>query len=192
MSGVFHRFEITAGGYLLLALLVFMLDAQLLLILLGNVCIHEGGHLWMLRRCGAYVRRVTLSGSGLCIRCSTYSLSARRMLLCAGAGPFAGMLGAVTVSLLGYYLSNPACYLFSGVGVVLSVFNLLPAKPLDGWQMLRAVSPVLANRVSVLTSVLAMCGGLTMMYLGYGTVFAMMGIFLLLQNESSGNITEFG
>lgn len=182
MKDILRKLEITPGGILLLSLLVFLLDGRVLLILLGNVFIHEWGHIEMLRRCGIYIRKVVLSATGLCICCDTSYLSRRGMFICAAAGPMAGLAVAVIVSIVGNLLSNDTVWMFAGTGVILSCFNLLPAAPLDGYRMLQAVAPRISPMIGLLTSVCVLICGLLLMYRGYGTGFALMGIFLVMRD----------
>lgn len=190
-----RKIEITSGGYLLLAVLVFMLDPVTLFVLFGNIYIHELGHFVLLSRFGAYIRKVSLCASGLCIQCNTGYMSAKALFLCAAGGPFFGMVSALISSALGSLLSYPTLHLFAGVGLLLSLFNLLPAKPLDGWRMLFAVSPRLAVLVGVPVSCAVLICGLVLMYFGYGIGLAMMGVILLLKNdplERRFGMREFG
>ncbi len=179
------KFEITPGGWLLLSVLYFFGDWEGVLVLLGSAAIHEWGHLSMLRRFGVSVRRMTLDGSGLCIYCFDGLLNRRKQFAVAAAGPMYGLAGSVICSVIGNVTGQELWLLMAGAGAVLSGFNMLPVKPLDGWRMLRAVWPQGPFRVSRCTAVLVMLAGLAVMYLGYGTVLAFMGIVLVLQNGDS-------
>ena len=70
--------------------------------------------------------------------------------------------------------------MFAGIGVILSVFNLLPVKPMDGWRMLFAVFPKASYIISDIASFVLLCVGVYIMMEGYGTALACMGIFFLV------------
>ena len=182
MTAMNRGFRITFGGWMLLSLLCFFLDYPSLLVLLGNVYVHEMGHLWMLRRMGVYVREIALSGTGLCIVCNTAMLSSVRLFLCAMAGPLFGLVSAVIVSAAANLGDNDFLRLFAGAGVILSVFNLMPVAPLDGYRMLRALAPRLAPYVCTITALLMLAVGLWLMVVGYGTSFAFLGLFLVIRD----------
>jgi len=175
-----------------LALLYFFGDIEGLVVVLGNVAIHEGGHLFMLRRFGVYIREISFDMTGLCIRYNGLYLTRRREFLAAAAGPVSGLGMSVLVSLIGNLLHNDSLLLFAGAGVVLSVFNLLPARPLDGWRMLNAFWPTGAHIIGECTGVMVLLGGLYAMYRGWGTALAFMGIVLLVQEKPiPGNIRKW-
>ena len=182
MTAMNKGLHITSGGWLLLSVLCFFLDYPSLLVLLGNVYIHEMGHLWMLRRMGVYIRDITLSGTGLCIVCNTGMLSSVRLFLCAMAGPLFGIASAVIVSVAANVGNNDFLRLFAGCGVILSLFNLMPVAPLDGYRMLRAVVPRWAPYVCTITAILMLVIGLWLMVVGYGTIFAFFGLFLVVRD----------
>ena len=175
-------FRVAPGGWLLLSVLCFFLDVPSLLVVAGNVYIHEMGHLWMLRRMGVYIRELVLSATGLCIVCNTALLSRRREFLCALAGPLFGIASALIVSAAGNLGNNDFLKLFAGAGVILSVFNLMPVAPLDGYRMLRAATPGWAPYVSTLTALLMLVVGLWLMVRGFGTGFAFLGLYLVLRD----------
>ncbi|MBP3654072.1 MAG: hypothetical protein J6J04_01390 [Oscillospiraceae bacterium] len=178
--------EIQPGGWLLLSLLLFFGDWQGLIVILGNVLLHETGHVLMLQRFRVHIRRITFDLTGLCICYNGWLLTPVKEFLCAAAGPCVGLIMSVLASLLGNLFHSEMLLLFAGAGVVLSGFNLLPARPLDGWRMLNALNPVLAAGVSTLTAVLILVTGIGLMAAGYGTALAFMGIILLMQDPPTG------
>ena len=171
------------GGLLMLSMLVFFTDMYLLAALLGNVILHELGHIYCLKSCGVYIRCVKIGFTGLCIQCSLERLSPRAYFLCAAAGPAVGLLAAFATSFIGNILNNKFLLLFAGCGLILSTFNLLPVRPLDGWRMLSCVWPKGAGVIGDLTASAIFGIGVCMMLQGYGTMLVCLGIFFLLQGR---------
>ena len=180
----FPKVSIRADGFLMLSILVFFTETPVLCSLVGNVLIHELGHLYLLRRYGVYIRRLSVGFSGLCIQCSLERLPRRVYFLCAAAGPMMGLSAAFFCSVIGNVFHRDFLLLFAGTGVILSLFNLMPVKPLDGWRMLVAVSPRIAPIVSDLVAIIVLLVGLAMMYKGFGVALACMGVFFLLQKQT--------
>lgn len=176
--------EVQPGGWLLLSLLCFFLDFELFIIVIFCIIIHESGHLFFLERFQARVRRITLDLSGLTIHYNTSVVYGVKECLLALGGPMAGVMAAVLSSFLGNFFHSDELLLFAGANAVLSVFNLLPAKPLDGWRFLNALSPAAAQVIGFFTSFIVLIVGVFLMYAGYGTTFAVMGIVLMLQDTS--------
>lgn len=181
-------FQMEPGGWLLLSFLYFFADAEGLLVVLGNILVHEYGHLLALRRFRARIRGIRFGLTGLCIDYHGLYLSHTQQMLASLAGPAAGLSVAVLASILGNLLDAELLQLFAGVGVALNGFNLLPAKPLDGWGALHTICPRLAERVSAVTAGLVLAAGLYLMLRGFGTALAFMGLALVMQGfpEKSG------
>lgn len=120
-------FIITPGGALSLAMFLLM-DGPLLWALLSAAAVHELGHILALRLCGARVVQLRMELCGLCL-VSTALSHVREEFFCALAGPALGLLWA-------YAAPWP---LTSGFSLLLSLYNLLPALPLDGGRALLAL-----------------------------------------------------
>lgn len=179
------RFDVRPGGVFLLALLYFFGDLQILAVLLGSILVHELGHILVLRLFGAGVRRIRFDFTGLCIDYHGLRLTRGQEFLAAAAGPLAGGLTAWAASFLGNWYASEFLLLFAGTGLVLTLFNLIPAKPLDGWRMLAAACPGIAEPVSLLSGAAVLFAGLWCMKAGFGPGLAVMGVVLLLYDSGS-------
>ena len=137
--------------------------------LLCGLC-HELGHLIALRLCRIPVEKIMVGtvGAVICARFSDYS----RELICAAAGPAAGMILAGAL-----FRCAPKVAL---VSVLLSAVNLLPLYPLDGGRMLRAVlglccRPQTTERVTHIAAAATCC--VLMVLACWGTVYFKMGLW---------------
>ena len=182
MNHLLRKIRLESGGILLLSVMVFFSEPQVLAALLGNIVVHEFGHVWMLRRRGIYIRRITFGITGLCIVCNSGCIPNRLHFLCAAAGPICGLLFSLACSVLGNVYDCEFLLLSAGIGVILSIVNLLPVKPLDGGRMLEAIAPRLVKPLGGICGVFTLAVGLYVMLCGYGTALAILGIFLLLQD----------
>ncbi len=183
MTGLFRKFELKPDGLLMLSLLIFFTDFSVLTAIVVNVMIHELGHLYFLRRYNVYIRRMYVGFTGLCIQCNLEGLPRRAYFFSAAAGPMFGLISAAISSFVGNVIGNEFLLLFSGTGLVLSLFNLLPVKPLDGWRMLLAITPKTAHIFGDVCAIMVFCIGIYVMTAGYGTALACMGIFFLMQGR---------
>lgn len=174
--------EVQPGGWLLLAVIYFFLELDVFLIVLLCVLIHETGHLIMLDWFQIKVRRINLDLTGLSIQFNEAKLQGIKGAITAAAGPSAGITAAVLGSFVGNAIENEQLLLFAGSNLALSLFNLLPAKPLDGWRILYSIVPTVSYVLSVLTSVIVLALGVWLMFEGFGTALALMGVLLLLQD----------
>jgi Zn-dependent protease len=140
-----NRFAIDAPGYSGTA--YGLAGALTAVVLLFGVLLHELGHAIVARRFGLRVDGITLSWMGGITRIEGDAESPRVEFSIAGVGPLvsaavggvlwivrelvvAGGGGRLAVSALGW---------LAVINVVLAVFNLLPASPLDGGRVLHAV-----------------------------------------------------
>ncbi len=155
-----------------------------LLAVFGCILLHEFGHVFMARRFGVRTPDVILLPIGGVARLERIPEEPRQELLIALAGP------AVTaaIALILYSIirlsgndaglgdlspGRPFLSLLMNVNVYLLLFNLIPAFPMDGGRVLRAVlasrmGMVRGTRVAAtLGQVLAALGGLYAITIGY-------------------------
>ena len=110
--------------------------------------LHEAGHWAAARLCGLRVRRLRLDAAGLCMETSPCA-TRREELLCATAGPAAGLLWLFPALRIGGDWGMRSAVAAAAV----NVFNLLPALPLDGGRLLLSLSsdPRLVRITTALT-----------------------------------------
>ena len=168
------RLSVSPWAALCAGLFFYAADGALLRAMLPAVLVHELGHALALRLSGGRIRELRLEPGGFCIRYASRP-DRRGEILCAAAGPAAGLLYAPAAACFG-----PGGELSAGVSLLLSVFNLLPAPPLDGG---RIASALLSERVC---TVLAACSasltalfGFLLFLKGRGAALALAGLFLL-------------
>jgi Zn-dependent protease len=137
----------------------------LMLVLAGFGCVllHELGHALMARRYGIGTEDITLYPIGGVARLSRMPRSPGAELLIALAGPAvnlviaAGLLGLGLLGLLGPTLVGRFLVNLLVVNLVLALFNLIPAFPMDGGRVLRALLSGWVGRVRA-TAVAATIG----------------------------------
>jgi Zn-dependent protease len=129
------------------------------LLLFASIVVHELGHALAARRHGIDVAGITISPLGGFALMSRESRTPREELEVAGAGPLATLAIVVVSVLVGFALVGPdrfvdAALLASGgdvtpvlltigflvtMNLIVLVFNLIPAYPLDGGRIVRAL-----------------------------------------------------
>jgi Zn-dependent protease/predicted transcriptional regulator len=133
-------------------------ETLLILALFACVILHEFGHIFMARRFGVRTPDVILLPIGGVARLERIPEDPRQELLIAIAGPFVTLLIALALFLGLRIAGSPEPFLPTGgrsgsfaaqimwVNVLLLGFNLIPAFPMDGGRVLRAV---LATRIGL-------------------------------------------
>jgi stage IV sporulation protein FB len=162
----------------------------LLLALFGCVLLHEFGHIWMAARFGVRTPDVILLPIGGLARLERMPEEPKQELLIAIAGPVVTLLIAVAFYLWLASTGAPPPLLPSmrvdpggfvetlyRINVLLLAFNLLPAFPLDGGRVLRAI---LAARMGLVrgTRIAASIGQMLAFAIGFYAI--MNGELLLL------------
>jgi len=153
-------FDIEINVSFLIVLGLFLLwagpfaGALLVLLAFGSVLLHELGHAVVARHLGVRVAGIELHFFGGAAKLVSQPKSAGDEIAIAAAGPavsFAlGGIGMVLSTLTGWYLF----LVFGWINLIMAVFNLIPALPMDGGRIFRAalskrMSFVRATEVSV-------------------------------------------
>ena len=191
---------IRAGlGALLLLLLLFCLgDSESVAALLLPVAAHELGHLLALWILGLPIRSFRVELRGLCIEYGGHT-GALGHAFAAAAGPLAGFCYALVLSRLGVRCDSDWMCLSAGISLALTLFNLLPALPLDGGVLLlhvsRAVLGVkLSRKLTEASGLLVGAGllgwGFSVLLHGGGLAPVLAAIWLLLSQESGQGLVK--
>ncbi len=119
--------------------LIFDKDGWILLYLAAAV-LHECGHLTAILLYGGQINRITAALGGMKIdytpcRQTSYAADAATAL----AGPAVNLAAALAAGGAARVQPGENLFYFCGVNLILALFNLLPAAPLDGGRALRAV-----------------------------------------------------
>lgn len=174
------KVNISAAFALAAALLICCENAALLLALFAAVGLHELGHALMIALCGGEVENFTLGFGGMDIRYACRKGSYGKDAWIALAGPGANLITCLVAIAPARLLQWEGLYLFCGCSMLLCLFNLLPALPLDGGVFLRAV---LLRRREVAQAE----GVLTCTTLAVGCLLLAAGLWLCIRTH--GNIT---
>ncbi len=126
-SWTFPEFDIAAEGYLFVAALLLLLPVQWVFAAIAAAAVHELGHLAALWMCDVDVWKIQVGLAGA--RIKTGPIGQRQEMICAFAGPFAGLL----LCLFWKWIPRVAIW-----ALAQSVFNLLPIYPMDGGRILKA------------------------------------------------------
>jgi Zn-dependent protease len=143
--------------------------------LFASVLVHELGHSWVGRRYGLHVESITLWILGGLASFREFPKEWQREFWIAIAGPITSLvLGAVCLAgLQGLGGGSPVLVFVLGwvgvTNVVLAVFNLLPAFPMDGGRILRSLLARNRSYASA-TRIAARIG------VGFAFLFAVVGI----------------
>ncbi|HUO83885.1 MAG TPA: site-2 protease family protein [Thermoanaerobaculia bacterium] len=148
------------------------------LLLFLSIVVHEFAHSLVARRFGIPMRGITLFIFGGIAEMDQEPPSARAEMYMALAGPFASVLISVfffLLSLLGSALGwNPpligVIQYLAWINVVLVIFNLLPAFPLDGGRVLRSAIWMWTGKLRKATRIAAHTGS------GFGLLLIVLGI----------------
>jgi Zn-dependent protease len=165
---------------------------------LGSVLAHELAHSLLANRYGRLVDRITLFAFGGVAYLRQEPPSPRAEFLIAIAGPamslaLAVVLGAAAiVCRLLPSVALPTLVVLRWLAIVngiLAVFNLLPAFPLDGGRVLRAILWVATRRFDRATRIAAgigqavgclfVCGGIAAIWLGSDRLFAWLSLAVI-------------
>ena len=105
----------------------------------GSVVLHELGHALLARRLGVPVAGIELSFFGGAAKMMGQPRSAGDEIAIAAAGPAVSFMLAGFAHALAVLTGVHAFSLLASVNLVIGLFNLTPALPMDGGRILRAI-----------------------------------------------------
>jgi len=182
-----RKITVSAGFILTVAALYFFDDSGMLLCAIPAIAAHELGHAAALRLLGARPTALRADAAGLYLDYRG-GLTAAGEMTAALAGPAAGLLFAVGLARLGKQAGNEYLTCAAGISLVLTVFNLLPALPLDGGRLLYFAAYGLFGRKAAMTAVrltgiaistVMLAAGLFVYGRGFGLAIIPAGLWLL-------------
>jgi Zn-dependent protease len=176
--------------------------------LFGCIVLHELGHALAARRYGIPTRDITLLPIGGVARMERMPREPRQELWVAIAGPLVNV-GIAAVLLLALvalqfvparFVASQAAFLVPllWANLFLLVFNLLPAFPMDGGRVLRALlaqrldyirATRIAARVGQVMSILFVIAGFTVLK---NPMLMLIGVFIFFGARNEAHIVEVG
>jgi len=181
------KFDISPSGLLVWAALYYVLEDRVFVALLLPVVVHELGHLLMLYLLGLRVKSVSIELRGICISYFGYTGAAGHALA-AFCGPAAGFIYAWIAAAAATRMGSETLCMSAGISLVFSVFNIIPALPLDGGRILHNLLSVFCTEnktaavcetVSLVSGIGLMLCGIYVLFLGRGAGLMISAIWLL-------------
>lgn len=139
----------------------FVVAGLFVVALYSSVIFHELAHLVVAQAYGMSVRSITLHALGGATTIEGESRRPSQEFLTSIAGPAASALLGLVAWGLAQLLDGTAATILGTLGVlnlILAVFNLLPAWPMDGGRVLKALVWAASGRESLGTLVAGWCG----------------------------------
>lgn len=168
------KLEFSPWAALVAGLLIYFSEGKTLLLLALPVLAHELGHLLFLRLFSLRLTSLCVEPCGLCVEYAGEAAKWRHALLALG-GPLFGLLYALGAASFG---ENGA--LSAGFSLLLTLFNLVPALPLDGGRIAAALLPEkTAAALGLAAAFSLLCAGLWLHLQGRGAALALAGAALL-------------
>jgi Zn-dependent protease len=173
-------------SFLLLLALVFVAfggfeGVQIVCLAFGSVLLHELGHALVARRFGVHVSGIELSFFGGAAKMMQLPRSADHEIAIAAAGPAVSLMLAGAGLGLGVVLPvpvfGPLLWKIGYINVVLAGFNLIPALPMDGGRILRAL---LTRRMDFVRATDVSVRIARVVAVGFGLVGLLYGAYQLL------------
>jgi Zn-dependent protease len=149
------------------------------LLAFASVLLHELGHAVVARRLGVRVSGIELGFFGGAAKMVELPRAANHEIAIAAAGPAVSLvltgagfgLGAVT----GFWLFS----IIGWINLVIAVFNLLPALPMDGGRILRALLTRRMDFVRATDVAVKVARGFAIAFAGFGLAYGAYQLLLL-------------
>lgn len=176
-----RSFSLSPGAILVLSSIYFFGGIKSLAAVALAVAAHEAGHAAAIYALGGKVKGLRFDSSGFCLcRAGTYSTAGEAAILLSG--PLAGIALAYVCAVHGSARTDDLLLRTAGMSLALTVYNLLPALPLDGGMVLycllcRFASAEKAERILYFTS---LASALSLAVLGLAVGSCELGLVLLI------------
>lgn len=163
----------------------------------ASVVAHEFGHALMARSFGVETRQILLLPIGGVAQIEAAHLPPREEMYVALAGPIVSFLLAGTFFTFGAVLGDISVSSFIGglgwVNLGLALFNLLPAFPMDGGRVLRAIlsariGPLRATEIAAFIGKIAAFGFGAFALLSGRTMLLLLAVFLYLAADQEARL----
>jgi Zn-dependent protease len=186
-AGLTRQIEQVAPGPLVLSTALFGVLMSIAIFL--AIALHELGHGLVARRQGARVQGITLMILGGVTEIERRPSTPMQDLQVAAAGPAVNLGLGVVALLLARLVSQPdlfvGLFLFGEINLALGLFNLVPAFPMDGGRILKALFQLRMPEDRAVRIAATIGRTLAMAAMGFGLIgghfgLALVGLFVYL------------
>lgn len=154
------------------------------------LAIHEYGHYYVSKKLGYTLERFYIAPYGACLNYKEKQFERSDEIKIAIAGPIANVFSALVC--IAFWWISPNVYMFTysfvEESLMLGIFNLLPAYPLDGGRILTSILAVKVGRnkavkyvklFNVIFSIVFLALFILSFFFSFNPSFALMIIFLM-------------
>ena len=188
----FKKLEVHIWTILLFAVGLIFDFFEVLVIAYGITALHETAHILTAKRCGVKTEAVEVMPFGITMRVSKECIAnTTDEIKISVAGPLSNFL--IVYLVYGFYGGAYKEYIII-TSLAMGIFNLLPALPLDGGRIMRAIlvkkaghirATTIALKITKITSAFVVLSGLYILFRsGFNFSFLLIGGFLI------ANLTE--
>lgn len=143
------RLKVSPFAFMSLSLMFYIEGAKSFFIIMSAAILHELGHLAAVYIAGSRVVRIDVYAVGAVILYDTASVSYKKEAAIAFAGPAANIIFGLLSSVVFLRFRCVELLLFIFASAFFALFNLLPLRGNDGWNILRSL---IAEKRGVVTA----------------------------------------
>ena len=150
----------------------------LIIMLFGSVLLHEMGHVTVARHFGINTRSITLHLLGGLASIEREPDNPMEEIYIALAGPAVNVVLLFAAMPL-VYMNIPGSLELAFINLIMGVFNLVPAYPMDGGRVLRALLSKKVGRPRATEIALKIASGFALLFIIVGIYIGWIGLALL-------------
>lgn len=154
------------------------------------IVLHEAGHFFVAKRLGYQLSKFSISPYGVSLSYFGQNFDFKDEIKIALAGPAVNLLSVLFV--MGLWWICPNAYFFTDgfveISLVLALFNLLPAFPLDGGRVFVALSSCFCSEkvakkitiaVNIILSAMFFVLFVALLFVNFNPTYLLMAVFLI-------------
>lgn len=162
----------------------YLLGIEFACVLIFSIMVHEYGHYWWMAKEGIKKRdMIMIPPLGAIATAKEYWPSYGAEARISLAGPYLGLLPAIIFGNIAVATNSTFWIASAGIAAVINIFNLIPAIPLDGGRVFRAVLVSISPKLRFLSRILS-AGVITLLFFNGFLILSVFMLYMFYREES--------
>lgn len=162
----------------------YLIGIEFACVLIFSILVHEYGHYWWMDKEGIRKRdMIMIPPLGAIATAKEYWPSYGAEARIALAGPFFGLIPAIIFGNIAVATNSKFWIASAGIAAVINIFNLVPAIPLDGGRVFRAILVSISPKLRFISRMFS-AGVITLLFFNGFLILSVFMFYMFYREES--------